>query len=190
MFSRQNEALCVCEGEAHAAPRETDGGSGAWIAVNTHAHKELLASANLLRQSFTVYCPMQRKQIRHARRVSQVLRPFFPGYIFTRIGSRGVSVLYSTYGVRGIVGPPGRPGTLSDDFIAALRAREVQGAIALPTQPYRIGQSVKLTGGAFDGFVAKIVEMDEKQRLTVLMNLLNQQVRVRIDENGVLPLKV
>jgi transcriptional antiterminator RfaH len=54
-----------------------------------------------------------------------------------------------------------------------------------PVSPYSVGQSVRLTGGAFEGLVATIIDMDEKQRLIVLLDLLNQSVRVRTDFKGV-----
>lgn len=78
-----------------------------------------------------------------------------------------------------------RPGFLDDRFIHSLKAREMDGAIVKPESPYRVGQQVRITGGAFDGLVAQIVEMDEKHRLVVLMDLLNRPVKVRIEERGV-----
>lgn len=161
-----------------------------WVAVNTHPHKEHVAWENLVRQDITVYCPMFRRSIRHARRTSEVLRPFFPSYVFAVADSHSgrIASLYSTRGVRTVVGSAGRPSRVSGDFIRSLRAREVDGAIARPAQPYVIGQNVRLTGGAFEGLVAKIIDLDDKQRLTVLMELLNQTVRVRTAGEYVMPI--
>lgn len=157
-----------------------------WLAVNTHTHKERVARDNLERQGFAVYCPMLRKQVRHARKTSEVLRPFFPGYLFAAAHEgQGLRALYSTLGVRAVVGSSEHPARLSDDFVTALKAREVDGAIVRPSLPYSIGQQVRMTGGAFDGLVATIVAMDEKDRLTVLLDLLNQQVKVRTGGAGV-----
>jgi transcriptional antiterminator RfaH len=70
---------------------------------------------------------------------------------------------------------------LSEDFIAALQAREIDGAIARPQGEYQPGQKIRMAGGPFDGLVATILEMDEKERLTVLMDLLNSRIKVKID---------
>lgn len=158
-----------------------------WVALATHTHKERTALENLERQGFTAYCPMLRKVVRHARRSQEVLRPFFPGYVFASFGSATSRwrSMGSTIGVRRLVAFGERPCLLTGDFISSLRAREVEGAIIKPVSPYKIGQSVCLTGGAFEGLVATIIEMDEKQRLTVLLDLLNQSVRVRTDFKGV-----
>jgi len=157
-----------------------------WLAIATQPHKERVAIENLQRQCYETYCPMLRKQVRHARRVLDVLRPFFPGYVFAKLGADGGwRSMQSTFGVRRVIAFGDRPCLLSGDFIAALRVREVDGAIVKPVKDYRIGQTVYLSGGAFDGLVATIVEMDEKQRLVVLLDLLNQTVRVHTDFKSV-----
>ena len=185
-----------CEEARRLRAHEAEGraGTGAlsidackWVALATHAHKEQVALDNLARQGFSVYCPKIRRIVRHARRSQEVLRPFFPGYVFARFGSAGSRwrSMASTFGVRRVIAFGGRPCLLEEDFIAGLKAREVYGALTKPAMTYRIGQSVCLTSGAFEGLVATIIEMDERQRLVVLLELLNQSVRVRTGYAGV-----
>lgn len=154
-----------------------------WIVVSTHAHREHLAIENLQRQAFNVYCPMMRKVIRHARRAHEALRPLFPGYLLVEANPKSLrwKPVLSTYGVRSILCCGKEPSYLSRDFVVALKAREVDGAIVRPSEPYVIGQSVSIAGGAFAGVVATIIEMDEKNRLVVLLKLLNGSVKVKID---------
>lgn len=153
-----------------------------WVAVNTHPHRELFALENLSRQGFTPYCPMIKRRIRHARRTKDVLRPLFPGYLFTLIDfDRSLwRQILSTFGVRELVRCGDRPSFVDDALIASLKAREVDGVIAKPARPYRVGQQVRMSAGPFEGLVATIIEMDEKDRLTVLMDLLKQSVRVKV----------
>lgn len=168
-------------------PRRSDTDGSQWVALATHTHKERTAIENLERQGFSAYCPMIRKVVRHARKSQEVLRPFFPGYVFASFGdatSRWRSMA-STIGVRRVIAFGEKPCLLSEDFISSLRAREVEGAITKPVSPYSLGQKISLTGGAFEGLVATIIAMDEKQRLVVLLDLLNQSVRVRTDFKGV-----
>ena len=161
--------------------------SGKWVVVNTHPHKEAFAIENLQRNEFPAYCPLVCKRIRHARREQDVLRPLFPSYVFAQIDTtihrwRSIS---STFGVRSLICCGERLSFLNDEFIRSLKAREVDGAIVRPDSPYVAGQQVKVSGGAFDGLVATIIEMDEKDRLVVLMNLLNRSVKVRLEANNV-----
>jgi len=76
-----------------------------WIAVNTHANAESLAVANLRRQRYECYCPTYPAQRRHARKVENVRRPLFPGYVFVDVDSRdGIwRPIMSTVGVRAVV---------------------------------------------------------------------------------------
>lgn len=160
---------------------------GAWVAIHTQPHRERIALDNLLRQEFRAYCPLVRKRVSHARRAQAVLRPLFPNYLFVQIDpdvQRWRPIL-STFGVITLVRCGERPSFIPDEFIGSLKAREIEGAIIWPASPYKIGQQVRIAGGAFDGLVATIVEMDERDRLVVLMDMLNQSVNVKLSSRQV-----
>jgi transcriptional antiterminator RfaH len=160
-----------------------------WAVVNTQPHKEHVALDNLERQDFRAYCPVIKRRHSHSRRTSDVLRPLFPGYLFVRIGPevKRWRPMLSTHGVRTLVRCGDQLSLMEDGFIRSLKAREVDGVIARPASPYRVGQRVRVAGGAFEGLVATIVEMGEHDRLTVLMQLLSRAVRVKIDEQQLSP---
>ena len=165
-------------------------GPAGWAVVNTHPHREMLALDHLDRQDFSAYCPMVRRRLSHARRVTEVLRPLFPSYLFVQIHptAQRWRALLSTIGVRSVIRCGDTLSLIDDGFLQSLKAREVDGAICRPQSPYQVGQQIRLSGGAFDGLVATILEMHERERLTVLMNLLNRPVKVRIDERQAAPL--
>lgn len=158
-----------------------------WAVVNTQPHKESVALDNLARQEFAAYCPLVRKRVRHARKSRDVLRPLFPGYLFVSVPEdRSLwRPILSTYGVRTLVRAGDEPCRLDPQFIAALRAREIDGVIVAPESPFEVGQKIELVDGPFEGLVATIVAMDEKDRLVVLMDILNRPVRVRVDARQV-----
>jgi transcriptional antiterminator RfaH len=153
-----------------------------WAVVYTQPHAELLALKNLERQHYVTYCPMIRRRRSHARRVSQVLRPLFSNYVFVQIDPQRERwrPILSTYGVRSVVQAGDRLGTLDDAFVQSLKAREVDGVVTRPAQPYRPGQAVRLVDSAFEGIIATILTMDDKDRLVVLFDLLNRPVRARV----------
>ena len=160
-----------------------------WAVVNTQPHKEHIALENLQRQDFRAYCPLIKRRRSHGRRVTETLRPLFPSYVFVRIkpDAQRWRPLLSTHGVRTLVRCGDQLSLIDDAFVQSLKAREVDGVIARPPSPYRIGQQVRMAGGAFDGLVATIVEMHERDRLTVLMQLLSRDVKVSIDECQISP---
>jgi transcriptional antiterminator RfaH len=172
---------------AYALP----GGAAAWwAAVNSQPHRERIALENLERQGFSTYCPFIRRRRSHARRVEEVLRPLFPGYLFVNVrpGENCWRPILSTYGVRNLVRCGDRPSLVHGDFIDALLAREVDGAIVRPPVPYRIGQQVQVVAGPCDGLVATILSLDEKGRITALLDLMSRQVRAQLDSTQVMAL--
>ena len=56
-----------------------------WYAVHTHVNKEVISEKNLIRQNFITYLPKYKKIIRHARKISTVVRPLFPKYLFVKM---------------------------------------------------------------------------------------------------------
>jgi transcriptional antiterminator RfaH len=158
-----------------------------WVVVNTHPHREQIAIENLDCQNFRTYCPLVRKTVRHARKSQEVLRPLFPGYVFVQVspGLHRWRPILSTRGVRTLVRTGEQLSFLDNGFIEALRQREVAGAIVRPERPYEIGQRVEITSNAFDGVVATIIDMDEKNRLVVLLDLLGRAVKVKVEADVV-----
>ncbi len=160
-----------------------------WAVVNTQPHREHIAVENLQRQDFIPYCPLIQRRRRHARRVMDVLRPLFPGYLFVKVNPdrERWRPMLSTLGVRSIVRCGGEVSLLEDGFIQAIRAREVDGVVSRPQSPYQVGQEVRRNGGAFDGLVGTIIELHERERLTVLMQMLGGAVKVRLNEGQLSP---
>jgi transcriptional antiterminator RfaH len=182
---RLNRASCKVNSQTEGTDRA--GGALGWIAVNALPHNEERALENLRRQDFPAYCPMIQKRIKHARYVRDVRRPLFPCYLFVRIGRdlQHWRPILSTAGVRTVVRFSQSPTFLDDGFIEALKSREEEGGILRVENNYRLGQQVQLEGGAFDGLIATIIGMDEKDRLVVLMELLNRRVKVRVDAGSI-----
>jgi transcriptional antiterminator RfaH len=158
-----------------------------WIACNTHVNQEQLAVLHLKRQKYDIYCPMFKKKLSHARRIEQVERPLFPGYVFIHADPVHDSwrPILSTTGIRSLIRFGEKIGTISDAFIQSLRGQEQDGCIATPDYTYHVGQRVQIKSGPFDGVVATILSMDEKQRLVVLMDLMQRHVRVKIPADQV-----
>ncbi len=126
---------------------------------------------------------MIRKRVKHARYSRDVLRPLFPNYLFVHVSPALQSwrPMLSTFGVRTLVRFGDQPGLLDDGFIQALKSREIDGAIIAPSKHYQLGQQVRLEGGVFDGLVATIIEMHEKDRMVLLMDMLNRPVKVKVE---------
>ncbi len=169
----------------------TDVATKNWIVASTHTHKEHVALDNLARQGFSAYCPKIRKRIRHARRLQQVVRPLFPGYIFIQLDPEREQwrSIGSTFGVRNVIRFGERLGTVPDQFVSRLHATEEEGVVALPSarDAYNPGEKVRLREGPFEGIIATVMAATECDRVIVLMDFLRRSVRVRLALNEVVP---
>lgn len=172
----------VCHQSAEMLRRLDIPHESPWLVVNTLPKREQLAIENLRRQGFTVYCPMVTKRIRHARRVTDAVRPLFPSYLFVDFASARHTWrrIMSTYGVRSVVRRADEPSLLDHAVIDALKSREVEGLIRKPDVPFAVGDKVVMQSGPLDGLIGQIIEMRENDRLVVLLGLLNQQVKLHV----------
>jgi transcriptional antiterminator RfaH len=161
-----------------------------WLVVNTQPHRESYACEHLLRQRFHVYCPMITMRIRHARSVHDAPRPLFPGYLFVKhhLENQAWRPILGTQGVKSLVRTGEQPSLLCGSFIEGLKARELEGVIRKPDVPLRVGQRVAVQGGPLDGFVGLIIEMRGKDRVLVLLNLLDQETRTHLRTESLYPL--
>ena len=153
-----------------------------WMVLNAQYQREATAIANLERQGFDIYCPRILRTIRHARKSREVMQPLFPGYIFVscNFGTWAWRPLLSTIGVRSVIRTSDGPSLLDNAFIQALKARERQGVIVRPSSPFVAGQEVRIAHGSLEGMIGRIVEADAKERVVLLINLLNRPVRMTV----------
>lgn len=56
-----------------------------WYAIHTKPKQEGIAGLNYQRQGYHVYLPQLRTIVRHARRTTEKMVPFFPGYLFLHL---------------------------------------------------------------------------------------------------------
>jgi transcriptional antiterminator RfaH len=168
-----------------------DEGGQSWVAASTHPHKESTAISNLLRQGFEAYCPLIRRRWRHARKVQEVLRPLFPGYVFVAVNpaQQRWRPILSTVGIRTLVRFGDSLGLLPSRFVESLRSHEIEGAVSLYRRPssYAPGDRVRLCDGPFEGLIATVLAVEDHARLQILMHLLNRGVRVKVPTNSVAP---
>ncbi len=160
-----------------------------WYVVQTHVHAEQKAAHHLLRQGFSIYLPRHLKRRRHARRVEMLPAPLFPRYLFVAIDvamQRWRSV-QSTVGVAHFVCNGDAPAAVSNDVIAALRAREDdRGFVRLDVRPlFAPGDAVRVTEGVFSASFGLFEGMADHQRVAILLDLLGRKVRVLLDEDAV-----
>lgn len=163
-------------------------GTRRWYVVQSQPNAELKAVAHLDRQGFTTYLPRYLKRRRHARRVEHVPAPLFPRYLFVGMdmAAQRWRSIFSTVGVSRLVCSGDTPQPVSDQIIAALRAREDGGYVQLDLRPsFRVGDKICVLDGALAGCFGLYEGMKDSERVAVLLDLLGRKVRVTVDAESV-----
>ena len=159
-------------------------GQSSWYVVQTQPHAERKAVAHLARQDFETYLPRYLKRRRHARRTEMVAAALFPRYVFVSIdlmSQRWRSIL-STTGVLRLVCNGNQPAAVPRGVVEALKAREeIDGFLHLHQGAhFRPGDEVRVVEGAFAATLAIVEGITDRERVTILLDLLGRKVRVGV----------
>lgn len=156
-----------------------------WHVVQTHIHAETKAQMHLHRQGFETYLPRYLKRRRHARRVETVSAPLYPSYLFVAFntGIHRWRSVHSTVGVARLVCNGDVPAAIDCSIIGGLRSHEdAQGFIQLQQRPrFAPGDKVRVREGAFCDCLGLFESMGDRERVTILLDLLGRKVRVVLD---------
>ena len=107
----------------------------------------------------------------------------FPSYVLVKMVMTDETwhVVRNIRGVTGFVGPGSKPVPLTDDEVAAIgidtRVTELS---------YKVGDSVKITGGPLSGFVGVVEEISEdKKKIKVIASMFGRETPVELDSDSV-----
>jgi transcriptional antiterminator RfaH len=158
-----------------------------WYVVYTHPQAEPKAAFHLRQQGFALYLPQYLKRRSHARKVEWMPAPLFPRYLFLDIDlaeTRWRAVL-STPGVAGLVSEGLGPAAVPEGVVEALQARhDGRGLIELE-QPLRPGDRVRILDGPLSGMDGLFEQCDDRDRVTVLLDLIGRGTRVTLPARAV-----
>jgi transcriptional antiterminator RfaH len=161
-----------------------------WYAVHTKPRQEILAQDNLKKFGLETFCPLLKQDKLIRRRWQSVTGPLFPGYLFTRfnleVHYRAVN--YSR-GVKGVVAFGSVPARVDEAMIESIKSRIHDGCVTVQPPSFTPGQAVRIQEGPFQGLAAVFEqEMDDHQRVVLLLQALSYQARVIVDRQYVVSL--
>lgn len=156
-----------------------------WYVVQTQVNGEAKAAENLRRQGYEAYLPRYLKRRRHARKIDFTARPLFPRYMFVAIdmATQRWRSVQSTVGVSRLVTNGESPAAVPEGVVNALKAREdVKGFVKMDAGPaFAPGDKVRVLAGAFMDNAGLFNGMVDRDRVSILLDMLGQKVRVLLD---------
>jgi len=162
--------------------------SGArWYAAHVRPHAERIACANLERQNFRTFLPVQRRTVRHARQFRTSLAPMFPGYVFTAFDPARDRwrAINSTIGIVSLVMAGDHPLPVPQGLVETL--------MTLPSfegrygEALSAGQKVRMLTGPFAEMIGTLDCLDDRGRVQVLLTMMGTQIPVRSTVDLLIP---
>lgn len=157
-----------------------------WYAVRTKAKQEEIACLNYRRQGYHVYLPKLLTTVRHARRTSEHLIAFFPGYLFLHLGppERNWTTIASTRGSQGALCFGDTYVPIPDWVVNDLRAREDgTGTISmagLMREKLMPGCIVSVNMAGEENAQGVVYSTRGKENVEVLLTILGRQVKATV----------
>lgn len=170
-----------------------------WYVVRAVSGQEKKVKANLeselIKAKLTEYVPqilipMEKVYtIKNGKKIAKE-RNYFPGYILIQAKFHG-EVAATIKGINGVVGFLG-----SKDNPVPLRQAEVNRILgnadengtmdADVTEPFIVGEAIKVTDGPFSGFSGVIEEVnEEKKKLKVMVKIFGRRTPLELNYNQV-----
>jgi transcription antitermination factor NusG len=160
-----------------------------WYAVHTRSRHEKMVTERLQERGLTVFLPIVRETHRWSDRKKTVELPLFSCYVFVRMvmAPRERLKVCSTNGVLQIVGSGAEGTPIPDDQIEAVR-RLLNEELPWSEHPFlKVGQRVRIRGGAMDGVEGILLARNGDRTLVVSVDVIQRSLAVRIEGYHVEP---
>jgi transcription antitermination factor NusG len=156
--------------------------TSSWFAVRTQSRFEKKVAAELQSKGIRVFLPLYPAARQWTDRRKVVKAVLFPGYLFVHhvpSSSVRVSVL-RTNGVIGFVGVRGMGTSIPNDEIEAIQTLLDKRVPFAPYAYIRIGQRVRIRGGALDGIKGYLAAINQDESLIISIDLIQRSVAISI----------
>lgn len=117
-----------------------------------------------------------------------VKRKVFPGYVLIEmeVNDNSWYIVRNTPGVTGFVGSTTKPVPLSDSEVEYILKSQGLDKQPLVETDYEIGETVRITSGAFEDRLGVITAINaEKGTLTLNVEMFNRDTEVEVDSSQV-----
>ncbi len=144
-----------------------------WRVVYTRPRWEKKVNGLLQQKGIESYCPLIKRESQWADRKKTVEWPLFSAYLFVRVNAREELAVRETTGVINFVYHCGKPATLHEGIIEDIRSylEHYDDLEAVRIRDLKVGDTVKITNGAFCDHTGKVVRLEGKKVLMVLEHL-------------------
>jgi transcription antitermination factor NusG len=154
-----------------------------WYALHCRPRHEKTVAQSLTERGVETFLPIVTEIHRWSDRKKSVQLPLFSCYVFARFVPNRADRLrvLRVGGVLGLVGSHGEGSPIPDEQIDAVRAL-VEGNVPWSPYPFlKIGQRVRIRGGALEGVEGILVSRNGNDTLVISVDAIQRSLAVRIE---------
>ncbi|HVG19704.1 MAG TPA: transcription termination/antitermination NusG family protein [Blastocatellia bacterium] len=158
-----------------------------WYVVHTNPRQEQRAEYNLKAWNVETFAPRVReiRKNKFTGEQSYVVKPLFAGYIFARLNLESLfHKVRFTRGVHSLVSFGDAPVPIEDEVIAMMESRVGKDGFVRIGEELKAGDDVVIVDGPLKDFTGVFErEMNDSNRVIILLNFINYQARIEIGKN-------
>lgn len=161
-----------------------------WYAIRTRSRHEKMVADQLEKMGVENFLPLAKKTRQWSDRVKEVELPLFSGYAFVRVvlSSPDRLRVLQTHGVAGFVGISCIGTAIPESQINDIRTL-LASKVPFEEQPYlRVGQRVRVKGGALDGVEGILAAQNGDRSLVISLEPIQRSLSVRVQGYTVEPI--
>jgi len=154
-----------------------------WYALHTRCRHEKLVARRLSERGVESFLPTVTEVHRWSDRKKSVELPLFSSYVFARFVPKRDERLrmLRVEGVLGLVGGGGEGAPIPDEQIDAVRVLVEKELPWSPCPFLKIGQRVRIRGGALDGLEGMLTAKNGNHTLVISVDVLQRSLAVRVE---------
>ena len=161
-----------------------------WYAIRTRSRHEKMVADQLGRHGIENFLPLVKRTRQWSDRAKEVELPLFSGYTFVRVvlSSPDRLRVLQTHGVAGFVGVNCGGTAIPENQIQDIRTLL---ASKVPFEEHgflRVGQRVRIRGGALDGVEGILSARNDDRSLVISLEPIQRSLSVRIQGYAVEPI--
>jgi transcription antitermination factor NusG len=161
-----------------------------WYAILTRAQHEKAVAHRLAERGVETFLPTVRETHRWKDRKKVVELPLFSCYLFVKLMPRNEDRqrVLRTDSVLGLVGAQGFGTPIPDSQIDSVRIL-VQEKLPFCTHPFlKVGQRVRIRGGALNGIEGIFVSRQGERRLVLSVDAMHRSLSIQVEGYEVEPI--
>ena len=154
-----------------------------WFVVNTKPGREENVAMHLKLKGITTYLPKIETCTYNGLKKIKKTKSLFPNYLFAECERKNVPQVCWTCGVKKVLWENNAPQPIADELVFSLKSLTGDDGLIRPARrgKYRKDDLVLITSGPFKDICALFDHWEsDKERVCLLLKLLNAQIRVTV----------